>query len=57
MYMQLPTNIGLQWTQLHISAYVKNSGPAFILKKHKGVDAPIILRYRQKDLYYIITRR
>jgi len=57
MYMQIPTNTGLQLTPLRISAYVKNSVPAFILKKHEGVYAPIILKYRQKDLCHTIMRR
>lgn len=46
MHLQLPANTGLKSTQIHISAYVKNSVPAFILKC-KGVYAPVILRYRE----------
>lgn len=57
MYVQLSTSISSQWTQIHISAYVKNSVSAFILKKHKGVYAPVILTHKQKGLCYIIIRR
>lgn len=46
MHLQLPANTGLKSTQIHISAYVKNSVPAFILKC-KGVYAPVILKYRE----------
>lgn len=42
---------------MHISAHIKNSVPAFILKKHEGVYAPVILTYEQKYLCQIIIRR